>query len=62
MEEFPVWSVAGLLFGTVLGVVGAFGGLNAFLIVLVLGIVGFFVGLMLEGRVRMPTMQQPRRQ
>ncbi|ETK35498.1 hypothetical protein GCM10009530_34370 [Microbispora corallina] len=62
MEEFPVWALAGLLFGTVLGVVGAFGGLNAFLIVLVLGIVGFFVGLILEGGVHMPTTMHPRRQ
>ncbi|MEW9532898.1 hypothetical protein [Microbispora sp. NPDC049125] len=61
MGEFPVWALAGLAFGTVLGVVGAFGGLNAFLIVLVLGVVGFFVGLVMEGGVRMPTLH-PRRQ
>ncbi|WP_169951145.1 hypothetical protein [Microbispora sp. H11081] len=61
MEGYPVWALAGLLFGTVLGIVGAFGGLNAFLIVLVLGIVGFFVGMVLEGGVRLPQMH-PRRQ
>ena len=61
MNEFPIWSVAGLLFGTVLGLAGAFGGLNAFLIVLVLGVLGFFIGRVLEGGVDMSTMR-PRRQ
>ncbi|MEV0973132.1 hypothetical protein [Microtetraspora glauca] len=60
MNQFPVWSVIGLAFGTVLGIVGAFGGLNAFLIVLVLGVVGFFVGLVLEGGVQMPTLRARR--
>lgn len=61
MEGYPLWALAGLLFGTVLGVVGAFGGLSAFIIVLVLGIVGFLVGLVLEGGVHLPQMH-PRRQ
>ncbi|GGO15959.1 hypothetical protein GCM10010116_32140 [Microbispora rosea subsp. aerata] len=61
MEGYPLWALAGLLFGTVLGVVGAFGGLTAFVIVLVLGIVGFLVGLVLEGGVHLPQMH-PRRQ
>ncbi|GAB3878534.1 hypothetical protein [Microbispora bryophytorum] len=61
MQGYPVWGIAGLLFGTVLGVVGAFGGLSAFIIVLVLGIVGFLVGLVLEGGVHLPQMH-PRRQ
>ncbi|MCC5579747.1 hypothetical protein IMZ11_29385 [Microtetraspora sp. AC03309] len=60
MNQFPVWSVIGLAFGTVLGIVGAFGGLNSFLIVLVLGVVGFFVGLVLEGGVQMPTLRARR--
>jgi hypothetical protein len=61
MNEFPIWSVAGLIFGTVLGLAGAFGGLNAFLIVLVMGVLGFFIGRVLEGGVDMSTMR-PRRQ
>lgn len=61
MEGYPLWALAGLLFGTVLGVVGAFGGLTAFIIVLVLGVVGFLVGLVLEGGVHLPQMH-PRRQ
>ncbi|NAS22999.1 hypothetical protein GT755_15020 [Herbidospora sp. NEAU-GS84] len=60
MNEFPVWSIVGLVFGTILGIVGAFGGLNAFLIVLVLGVVGFFVGLMLEGGVQIPRLRARR--
>jgi hypothetical protein len=61
MNEFPIWSVAGLIFGTVLGLAGAFGGLNAFLIVLVMGVLGFFIGRVLEGGVDMSAMR-PRRQ
>ncbi|WP_433496708.1 hypothetical protein ACQP1K_17075 [Sphaerimonospora sp. CA-214678] len=60
MNGFPVWALAGLAFGTVLGVVGAFGGLNAFLLVLVLGAIGFFVGLAMEGGVQMPTLRTRR--
>ncbi|GLW98682.1 hypothetical protein [Microtetraspora sp. NBRC 16547] len=60
MNQFPVWSVVGLTFGTVLGIVGAFGGLTAFLVVLVLGVVGFFVGLVLDGGVQMPTLRAGR--
>ncbi|GLX92410.1 hypothetical protein [Herbidospora sp. NBRC 101105] len=60
MNQFPVWSIVGLVFGTILGIVGAFGGLNAFLIVLVLGVVGFFVGLMIEGGVQIPRLRARR--
>ncbi|MEV0390893.1 hypothetical protein [Nonomuraea sp. NPDC050643] len=60
MSQFPVWSVVGLTFGTILGIVGAFGGLNAFLIVLVLGAVGFFIGLIFEGGFEMPTLRARR--
>ncbi|SDQ38108.1 hypothetical protein [Thermostaphylospora chromogena] len=49
MNSFPLWPLVGLAVGMVLGVVGAFGGLGAFLLVLVLGAVGLFVGWMLEG-------------
>jgi hypothetical protein len=40
----------GLLAGLVLGLAGAFGGLGAFLIVLVLGAIGLFVGRALDGQ------------
>jgi hypothetical protein len=40
----------GLLTGLVLGVAGAFGGLGAFLIVLVLGALGLLVGRALDGQ------------
>ena len=40
----------GLLAGLVLGLAGAFGGLGAFLIVLVLGAIGLIVGRVLDGR------------
>ena len=40
----------GLLTGLVLGLAGAFGGLAAFLIVLVLGAVGLLVGRVLDGQ------------
>jgi nitrate/nitrite transporter NarK len=40
---------AGLLTGLALGLAGAFGGLGAFLIVLVLGAIGLLVGRALDG-------------
>ncbi|MFK4222493.1 hypothetical protein [Streptomyces sp. NPDC019890] len=40
----------GLLTGLVLGLAAAFGGFDAFLIVLVLGTVGLLVGRYLDGR------------
>ena len=40
----------GLLAGLVLGLAGAFGGLGAFLIVLVLGAIGLLVGRALDGQ------------
>ena len=43
-------TVLGLIVGLVLGVAGAFGGLTAFLIVLVLGVVGLLVGRFLDGQ------------
>lgn len=49
MSKFPLWSIVGLTFGTILGVTGAFGGFGAFLVVLVLGVVGFGVGRIIEG-------------
>jgi hypothetical protein len=40
----------GLLAGLALGLAGAFGGLGAFLIVLVLGAIGLLVGRVLDGQ------------
>ena len=43
-------TVLGLIVGLVLGVAAAFGGLGAFLIVLVLGVIGLLVGRFLDGQ------------
>ncbi|WP_285658114.1 hypothetical protein [Actinomycetospora sp. NBRC 106375] len=43
-------TVLGLLVGLTLGIVGAFGGLAAFLLVLVLGAAGFLAGRLLDGQ------------
>lgn len=42
-------SLIGLLVGIALGFAAAFGGLGAFLLVLVLGAVGFIVGKVIDG-------------
>ncbi|WP_017539960.1 MULTISPECIES: hypothetical protein [Nocardiopsis] len=44
-----MWAIVGLSFGTVLALAGAFGGLGAFLLVLVLGAAGFMAGRAYEG-------------
>ncbi|MCA2222897.1 hypothetical protein [Nonomuraea aurantiaca] len=41
--------VIGMAVGMVLGIVGAIGGLGAFLLVLVLGAIGLLVGRLMEG-------------
>ncbi len=43
-------TVVGLVVGLILGIAGAFGGIGAFLIVLVLGAIGFLVGRYLDGQ------------
>lgn len=43
-------TVIGLLVGLTLGIVAAFGGFGAFLIVLVLGVLGFLIGRFLDGQ------------
>lgn len=43
------WPVVGLAFGTAVGFAGAFGGVGAFLIVLVLGTAGLLAGRALMG-------------
>ncbi|MEV5703598.1 hypothetical protein [Actinoallomurus sp. NPDC052274] len=49
MDELRWWPVVGLGFGIALGFAGAFGGVSAFLIVLVLGVVGLLTGRALVG-------------
>jgi hypothetical protein len=51
MYEISWRPLAGLAFGTALGFAGAFGGMGAFVIVLVLGVVGFVAGWALSGSV-----------
>lgn len=46
----------GLLAGLILGVAGAFGGFDAFLIVLVLGAVGLAIGSVLDGKLDINAM------
>mgnify|MGYP005799861005 FL=1 len=46
-----MWPIVGLSYGTVLGLAGAFGGLTAFVLVLVLGLVGFVAGRAMEGEI-----------
>ncbi|GAA3005331.1 MULTISPECIES: hypothetical protein [Streptosporangium] len=48
MNGFPIWSVLGTVAGILLGFAGAFGGLSAFLLVLVLGAIGFMIGRLAE--------------
>ena len=43
-------SLVGLVVGIALGFAGAFGGLDAFLIVALLGLVGFIAGRVAEGQ------------
>lgn len=49
MNKISWLPVIGLAVGMVLGIVGAFGGLGAFLLVVVLGAVGLLVGRIMEG-------------
>lgn len=44
-----MWPIVGLSYGVVLGLAGGFGGLLAFVLVLVFGIVGFLAGRAMEG-------------
>lgn len=61
MSGFPLWSIVGLTFGTILGVTAAFGGFGAFLVVLVLGVIGFGVGRIVEGETDVATWFARRR-
>jgi hypothetical protein len=51
MYEISWRPLVGLAFGMALGFAGAFGGMGAFVIVLVLGVVGFVAGWALSGSV-----------
>jgi hypothetical protein len=53
MGEISWWPVVGLAFGTALGFAGAFGGIGAFVLVLVLGLVGFLAGRALVGELQL---------
>lgn len=55
------WPVVGLAFGVALGFAGAFGGLTAFLIVLVLGVIGFLAGRALGGELDLGELVRGRR-
>jgi hypothetical protein len=46
-----MWALAGLAFGTVLGLAAAFGGFIGFVLVLVLGVVGFLAGRAYGGEI-----------
>ncbi|MEV5496801.1 hypothetical protein AB0M50_15540 [Nonomuraea fuscirosea] len=48
MNNIQWMPVIGMAVGIVLGLTGAFGGLGAFLLVLVLGAVGFVIGRIAE--------------
>ncbi|MFI6298098.1 hypothetical protein ACIBEJ_41355 [Nonomuraea sp. NPDC050790] len=48
MTNYPL-SIIGMAVGIVLGLAGAFGGIGAFLLVLLLGALGFLVGRLAEG-------------
>ncbi|MEV0996303.1 hypothetical protein [Nonomuraea sp. NPDC050202] len=48
MNNIQWMPIIGMAVGIVLGLVGAFGGLGAFLLVLVLGAVGFLIGRIAE--------------
>jgi hypothetical protein len=51
MDNISWRPLIGLAFGTALGFAGAFGGISALVIVLVLGLVGFVAGWALTGSV-----------
>lgn len=49
MGTSTIWPIAGLAYGTALGIATAFGGFGAFAAVLVFGVIGFLVGRVLAG-------------
>ncbi|WP_214323645.1 hypothetical protein [Nonomuraea sediminis] len=62
MSNTAVLPLIGMAVGMVLGLAGAFGGLGAFLLVLVLGAVGLLVGRVLQGgEITLPNLTAKRR-
>jgi uncharacterized membrane protein len=49
MNELRIWSLVGLIYGTVLGLAAIFGGLGGFLAVLIFGVIGYLAGRALDG-------------
>lgn len=56
MDEVRILPILGLVFGIALGFAGAFGGIAAFVIVLVLGLVGYFAGRALAGELDLSSL------
>ncbi|MFG2007210.1 hypothetical protein ACGFNU_49475 [Spirillospora sp. NPDC048911] len=54
-----MWPLAGLAFGTVLGLAAGFGGFGPFLAVLLLGIIGFLAGRVIEGELDLSSLFGP---
>lgn len=61
MDETRWWPTVGLAFGASLGFAGAFGGVGAFLLVLVLGVVGYLVGRAMIGELDLRDLAGRRR-
>jgi nitrate/nitrite transporter NarK len=61
MDVMRWWPMVGLAFGTALGFAGAFGGVGAFVLVLVLGVVGFLAGRAMTGELDLVEMLGGRR-
>ncbi|GHC73130.1 hypothetical protein GCM10007079_06790 [Nocardiopsis terrae] len=51
-----MWSITGLAYGSLLGLVAYFGGFGAFLLVLVLGAAGFLAGRAYAGETDLATL------
>ena len=56
MDEVRIMPILGLVFGIALGFAGAFGGIGAFVIVLVLGAVGYLAGRALAGELDLSSL------
>ena len=56
MDEVRIMPILGLVFGIALGFAGAFGGIGAFVIVLVLGVVGYLAGRALSGELDLSSL------
>ncbi|MFS8521831.1 MAG: hypothetical protein FWJ87_10735 [Micromonosporaceae bacterium] len=61
MDESRLWPIVGLAFGVTLGFAGGFGGVDAFLLVLVLGVLGYLLGRAMVGRLNLGELAGRRR-